>query len=102
DGLAELFSSLGILDRHIESPLHTAHQFGGESGGGDVESSREIQVGADFFRRSIVEFDDIQLAGKVHSGHRRYCEAASLGVHQEDTVACNDDKEIGDGGVRDK
>jgi len=39
---AELFASLGIFHGEIECPLHSANQFGSQSGSGDVECSGEI------------------------------------------------------------
>src|SRR5882724_4171002 len=74
----KLFSSFGIFDRHIERSLHATDQFGGQSSSGDVEGAREIQVGAEFFRWSIAEFNRIKPTRKVHSRHRSYLQAASL------------------------
>src|ERR1700691_6284528 len=102
DGLAELFTRFGVFDGDVEGALHAADQFGTERGGGDVEGAREIGAGADFFGGSIVEFDDVEFAGKVHGGHGRYFQAGSFGVHDEDAVARYNDDEIGDGGVGDE
>ena len=35
-------------------------------GGGYVESPRQVRDAADFFRGSVAEFEDVELAGKVH------------------------------------
>jgi hypothetical protein len=102
DGFAELFPSLGVFDGNLQRPLHAADQFGSQSGGSDVESLGEIRGGADFFRRSVAEFHDVKFARKVHGGHGRYFQAASLRVHNEDTVARSDDDEVGDGRVGNK
>jgi len=39
DGFAELFSRFGVFDGDVESALHAADEFGGESCGGDVEGA---------------------------------------------------------------
>src|SRR5271154_5589953 len=102
DRFAELLPSLGILHCNVERPLHTADQFGSQRGGGNVESSRELRDGSQFFRRGVAEFDDVEFSRKVHSGHGRYFQAGSFGVHHEYAVARHDDDKVGDRGIRDK
>ena len=59
-----------------------------------------MRDGTQFFRRSVVEFNDIEFSRKIHSGHGRYFQAGSFGVHYEHAVARNDDDEIGNRGIR--
>lgn len=62
DGFAELFPSFGVFDGDVESALHAADEFRGESGGGDVEGAREIRGCGEFFRGSVAEFDDVEFS----------------------------------------
>src|SRR5580704_3663351 len=99
DGFAKLFASLGIFDRDIKSPLHATYQFGGQRCSGDVESPGEVGRSANFLRRSVIEFNGVELACKVHGPHGRDFQARSLGIHRKNAVARNDDDEIGDRGI---
>src|ERR1700733_9930379 len=102
DGFAELFARFGVFDGDVQSALHAADHFGGKRGGGDVESARQIDSSADFFGGSVVEFDDIEFARKVHGGHGRYFQAGRFGIHNEDAIARYYDNEIGHGGIGDE
>src|SRR6202041_4092610 len=95
DGLAELFARFGVFDGDVEGALHAADQFGGERGGGDVESAREVGCGADFFGGRVVEFDEVEFAREVHGRHGGNFQAGGFGVRDEYAGAPYYDNESG-------
>src|ERR1700721_4542826 len=86
DGFAELFSRFGVFDGDVESALHAADEFGGESSSGDVEGPGEIRGRGEFFRGSVAEFDDVEFSSGIHPLQGGISQAGRFGIPTEDAA----------------